>query len=202
MELNEKKEILLNTYMHKLPLSKTFKKRFDPDRPLVLREFILLNPYLKYQTDGFIGPGKEEYYFFSKSSPLWKELKKLLSDSGFTPSDWMMLISDKKVNGRTDFSSLTKDQILSLPIGVLSPGSSTNNMVGVTVADFLNREYIPFNKQASVIQEILRSLGFTEEDGHFMSIVSRDKDNMRLLRREKAINTRQGIYAAMFLSFL
>ena len=198
MEISEKKEILLNTYMHELPLSKIFKKRFDPDRPLVLREFILLNPYLRYQTDGFIGPGKEEYYFFCKNSSLWRELKKFLIESGFTPLDWMMLISDKKVNGRTDFSSLTKDQILSLPIGALSAGSSTNKMVGVTVADFLNREYVPFNKQASVIQKILMSLGFTEEDGHFMSIVSRDKDNMRLLRREKAINTRQGIYASMF----
>lgn len=196
------KEELLHTCMHKLPLSKVFVKRFDPNRPLTLKEFMELNPYLKYQTDGFIGPGKEEYYFFSKSSPLWKELKKFLLDSGFTSSDWMMLISDKKVNGRTDFSSLTKEQILSLPIGVLSPGSSTNNMVDVTVADFLKQEYVYYNKQVGAIQKILISLGFTENDGPFMSIVARDKNNMRLLRREKAINARQGIYASMFMYFL
>ncbi len=192
------KEILLHTYMHELPLSKAFKKKFDPSRPLTLGEFIRLNPYLRYQTDGFTGPGGEEYYYFAKSSTLWRELKNFLMESGFTPADWMMLISDKKVNGRTDFSSLTKEQILSLPIGVLSPGSSTNNMIGVTVADFLKKEYIPFNKQASAIQRILESLGFTEDDGPFMGIVSRDKDNMRLLRREKAISARQGIYSAMF----
>lgn len=186
MGINESKEILLNTYMHKLPVRKRITNRFDPNRALTLREFIELNPFLQYETDGFIGYGGEEDIFFCKKTLLWKELKEFLLSSGFTPQDWAMLIPDEKINNRKDFSFLNKGQILSLTINIISPGSSTSNkMFNVTVADLLKEESAPYNKQTIAIQNKLRSLGFSNDDGPFMKISKRDPESTRILRRRR-----------------
>jgi len=188
------KEVLLSTYMQELPLGKRIKKRFDPNRPLTLSEFIKLNPFLRYENDGFIGPGNEkhDYYFFHKNSLMWKELKNFLIESGFTSLDWAMLIPDQKVKRRKDLSYLSKFQILSLSVCIISPGSSTSNkMFNVTVSDLLKKEFIMRDKQMVAIQNRLRELGFSEEDGPFMCIKKGDSNNRRLLKKIKNISTRQ-----------
>jgi len=191
----ELKEILLNTYMHELPVSKMLIKRFDPKRPLTLKEFMNLNPFLVYEIDGFIGFGNEETVFFYKKTLLWKELKNFLLNSGFTPQDWAMLIPNEMINRRKDLSFLSKDQILSLPACVISSGSSkSNSMLNVTVADLLNEESAPYNKQTIALQRILIKLGFSGDDGPFLRISKRDKESLRILGRRRVMASRISLF--------
>jgi len=190
-----KKEILLNTYMHELPVSKRLNKRFSPNRALTLREFMKLNPFLIYETDGFIGYGGEEDYFFYKKTLLWEELKDFLHKSGFTSEDWAMLIPNESINKRKDLSYLTKDQILLLPVCVISTGSSTSHkMVGLKVSDLLKVESAPYNKQTIAIQNKLRLWGFDDSDGPFMKISKRDPGSIRILKLKKITSSRLGFF--------
>jgi len=86
---------------------------------------------------------------------------------------------------------LNKEQISSLSVSIISPGSFTSNrMFDITVADLLKKECARYNKQTITIQRILKELGFTEEDGPFMAITKRDSKNIRFLKGERDVRTR------------
>lgn len=167
---------LLLTRMDKFPLGKPFANCFTVTAGKIptLKDFIILNSFLKYNSERFMDsrPNNE---LFIRNSKKWFLLKSYLLENGFTPEDWPMLIPQKVENGKIvdDFSVLNRNQLLKLPISAVCPGKSTRHMREYTVGDILNFKMNHANNSYLIIQKKLRSLGFTDKDGEIMKLTQK-----------------------------
>lgn len=179
---NEIKKRLLETPMNEFknfgsPFVNCFEReKFMKGRNYripTLEEFIGLNSFLKYDTDEF-----RDFYseipLFSKKSGKWNNLRDFLIERGFTSKDWMMLIPKKIVGSRNfdDFSVLSKEQILTLPIQTVCPGKTTRDMDYVTVKDVLKMDVDRPTPGDFILQKKLKELGFTYDDGDIMTLIN------------------------------
>ena len=179
MNNKKTKDSLLETPMDQLPLGKSFTRCFElglKEAAPTLKEFIQLNPHLKYNEDFFRDP-RVTYGLFNKKSKKWELLKQFLLKNGFTSNDWTMLIPKKLKSGRLvdDFSKVKKEQLLKLPIAVVCPGKTSAKSKDGTVENVLNLDesqwFLSLHYEGcSAIQKELRSLGFTKKDGPFMKV--------------------------------
>lgn len=182
------KKRLLETPMNEFhnfgtPFTNCFERGKFKDRSYkipTLEDFIRLNPFLKYDVDEF-----RDFYneipLFTKKCGKWDKLREFLLEKGFTSIDWMMLIPKKTVGNRNfdDFSVLSKEQILTLPIQTICPGKTTRDMDYITVKDVLKMDIDRPTPGDFVLQRKLRELGFSYDDGDIMTFVdSKDKSSL------------------------
>lgn len=173
---NLEKQKLLITSMCNLPLGTSFTIIFRGSI-FSLQSFINHNPFVKKEEDffEFVMFGNK-HAAFKRKSKKWEMLKNFLLEKGFTCEDWPMLLPKiKGSDGRLvyDFSLLSKEKLLDIPIDVICPGKSTSYCdANVRVSDALKSDihFCRSQNGALVIQRKLKFLGFSKEDGEFMKI--------------------------------